>query len=171
MIDRRVLTLPRASAALAVTTMAVLAVAMVNTDGLVERGFASAMSRTTAAATVRTAQDGISGSEDFWLHGTRLPNTAPASWSKPPAVEGERITIAAGGREIVLEVVDVRPLPAGQDIQPAVTRLDTGEPAAQIVIVTCREVGASADARPIRFVVEPNAALPWRALGAPARAL
>ncbi len=175
MIDRRAhtgpLTLPRASAALAITAAAVVTIGLVNTDSLVERGFASALSGSTAVQATRSTQSGVSGSEDFWLRGTRLPGTAPVSWSKPAAVEGERISITANGREVVLEVIDVRPLPVAKGSEPAVTRIDTGEQPASLIVVTCREVGATADARPIRFVVEQNAALPWRAVAAPAHAL
>lgn len=174
MIDGRAhtgrLTLPRASAALAVTAAAVLAVALADTDSLVEHGFAAALDGARAGAPAKSAYAGISGSEDFWLRGSRLPGTAPASWSKPPAIEGERVTITAGGREIVLEVVDVSPLDAAAGIESTVTRIDTGEARNRLLVVTCREAGA-ADARPIRFLVEPNAALPWRSLGAPAHTL
>lgn len=184
MIDRRAhtghLTLPRTSAALAITAAAVVTIGLVNTDSLVERGFASALSGPASGQVTRSAQSGVSGSEDFWLRGTRVPGTAPVSWSKPvdaehryatTAVEGERISITAQGREVVLEVVDVRPLPGAGASEPTATRIDTGEQPASLIVVTCREVGATADTRPIRFVVEQNAALPWRAIAAPAHTL
>lgn len=175
MIDRRAhtghMTLPRASAALAIIAAAVASIGFVNTDSLVEQGFASALSGPATTEFPRSATSGISGSEDFWLRGTRNPGTAPVSWSKPAAVEGERISITANGREVVLEVVDVRPLMGAKAVASAATRIDTGEQASSLLVVTCREVGTAADTRPIRFIVEPSAALPWRAVTAPPHAL
>lgn len=152
---------PRTMVALAATGSCILTLGLVNTDGLVEHGFASALaagSTHVPAPAPRPVTAAISGSEEFWLRGASLAGMSPAAWSKP-ATQGQRITISANGHELVLEVVDVRPL--GADV----TRIDTAvgdQPSAQPLLVTCREVGATDGAsHPIRFVVEPNSALPW----------
>lgn len=136
--------------------VALVAIATVfaNTDGLVTRGFDTAIAAAGAAAPAAVAQSrpSVSGSEEFWL--SRAVNDAvkPASWRQPgqAAAVGQRFTLSANGAERTLEIVDIRSVPASTE---------TGAAASPMVLVTAKDV-ADAHAAPLRLVLEPGQSLP-----------
>lgn len=163
-------TVSRTAAALAATAATVAAIAFVNTDTIVENGFASALVPAAGAAVRPVVAASESGSEDYWLGNGRPAGTSPVAWTGPVATVGERISLTtADGRDVTLDVVDVRDL-GREGVLDTVTRLEPGG-SRSYVVVTCREAGAGSDVPLVRFIVEPNTGVPWRSLGRPAHAL
>lgn len=126
-----------------------------NTDALVARGFATALetggddAHPAARKSARTALVQLSGSEEFWLdQNTPLPGTRTVAWIKPMVV-GDRITIASGGRDRVLDVVDIQPVTGALDE----SKSEKTQVAGRLMLVTCREPNAQ-DAATVRFVIE-----------------
>ena len=172
-ISKRAARRPGTFAALALTLALVSAgaVALTNTDSLVERGFATALKRPTSVAVQQTAQVSVpvAGSEEFWLSPASAAATAVpreislASWTAPVKLGGT-VTLTISGEVRVLEVLDIAEMPAG------VTRVDTTSPASRLVVVSLREAGKPG-AAPIRFVVEAGPNTTPQIAVAPPRAL
>lgn len=169
MMKRRTRVFTRTSAAIAATTATVAAVALINTDNVIENSFASALRAKHVAGVRSGTTSAPAGSEEFWLEGRRLAGTTPVAWARPAVVVGEKIAVASGERELALEVVDVREI-AGAAARSPVTRIDPGN-GDGLILVTCRVVGGGQEAALVSMAVDPAASLPWRSLSKPSHAL
>ena len=138
----RLTNLPVAAFVVAAAGLGAAALTLGNGDAVVERGFERALAamadRPDAAKTTGLADTG-----QFWL--THVVHDAGTTFTKPVAV-GDRITIASGGRERILRVVDVAKL--DNSIVPA-----SSERPAPLLLVTCRDE-ASPASRPVRLLIE-----------------
>lgn len=169
MMKRRTRVFTRTSAAIAATTATVAAIALVNTDTVIENSFTSALRAKHFSRAESVAASVPTGSEEFWLEGGRLAGTTPVAWARPAVVVGEKIAVTSGKRELALEVVDVREI-VSATVQSPVTRIDQGN-SVGLILVTCRVAGGSQETGLISMAVDPANALPWRSLGKPSHAL
>ena len=151
-----------------------LGIALTNAEGLVAKSFTTALSAPSGhQAGAPGSEAVVAGTEEFWLAGPGRDGSAaggriePAAWSAKAALGvtvGDKITIASGGSQRVLEVVSVAELPA------SVTRVETDKASGgHQVLVTCRDTSGDQGSELIRFVsyAGPNAgsaAKPPRAL-------
>jgi hypothetical protein len=151
-----------------------LGIALTNAEGLVAKSFTTALSSPSGhKAGAPGSEAVVAGTEEFWLAGPGKDGRAggriePAAWSAQAALGvvavGDKITIASGGSQRVLEVVSVADLPA------SVTRVETDKASGgHQVLVTCRDTSGEQGSELIRFVsyAGPNAgsaAKPPRAL-------
>jgi hypothetical protein len=147
-------------------------IALTNAEGLVAKGFTTALSASGGAkAGVAGNEALVAGSEEYWLDspgedGKAIGRLEPAAWSAqaPLGVAvGDRITITSNGSQRALEVVGVADVPAG------VTRIETGKAAGKQVLVTCRDPSGAQGGQLVRFVTytgqsAPSATKPARAL-------
>lgn len=95
----------------------------------------------------------VAGSEAFWLD---TPPTAatvapfqPVTWRPRAIAPGDRFQFGGGNDQRVLEVTDVRQL-------PAVATAEGQKPAAALMMVTLRDV-ASPEAAPVRMLLDHDA--------------
>lgn len=148
----------KALLALSLALSATGAVALANTDALVERGFAIALqtpSATAAHSRPASVTAPVAGSEEFWLSAVNAANSGTpgavslAAWTAPVKL-GASLTLTIAGQEHALEVIAIAELPA------SVTHVDTSAPAGGLVMVSCREPGKP-DGAVLRFLVEPGA--------------
>ena len=146
------------------------AVALANTDSLVESGFVTALATPNLAGGKQAANVSvpIAGSEDFWLSSAGSPATASrevslTSWTAPVKL-GTSVTLTIAGEPHLLEVVDIADLPAG------VTRVDTSSASSRMVVVSLRDAGKPEGAI-IRFIVEAGAGTMPQIAVAPPRTL
>ena len=159
----------RAIAVAGFTAVAVVSVALWQTDLLVTRGFGKALegARPTLSfqPTARSGQtQAVAGDEGYWL--TRAEVESPTPFAKPLAL-GDRITIAGrDGRAHQLEIVDLKAV--GSTIPVAA---GSGHAQPRLLIVTCRtvsEAGGPVQGQ-VRFIVEADAVDPGTV--APAKTL
>ena len=126
----------RAIAVAGFTAVAVVGVALWQTDLLVARGFGKALEGARPTLSFQpTAKAGqtqtVAGDEGYWL--TRAEVESPTPFAKPLAL-GDRITIAGrDGRAHQLEIVDLKAV--GTTI-PVATGSAHTQP--RLLIVTCR---------------------------------
>ena len=138
-------------AALAGTGFAMLGIGLLNTDSLIERSFAEALSGPAAgvANKARSSGPAVAGTEEFWL-GSQLPAGASrVSWVKGISV-GDRISIGPAGSDRALEITDLHELPADMKALGKVSL------SGQLVLVTAREQGVR-DAQSVQFIVDAQA--------------
>ncbi len=138
-------------AALAATGFAILGIGLMNTDSLIERSFADALSGPAVGAANKARNSGpaVAGTEEFWL-GSQLPAGASrVSWVKGTSV-GDRILIGPAGSDRALEIIDLHELPADMKSFGKVSL------SGQLVLVTAREQGVR-DAQPVQFIVDAHA--------------
>jgi hypothetical protein len=126
----------------AVAGLGAAALTLGNGDAVVERGFKRAFAAMGDRHEAARTGD-VAGNGQFWL--THIVHDVGAAATKPVAV-GDRITIASGGRERILRVVDVAKLDSS--IVPA-----SSERPAPLLLVTCRDE-ASPASRPVRLLIE-----------------
>jgi hypothetical protein len=143
------LNVPVLALGLATVGMAAAAFTIGNGDKVVERGFERALAARADRATQATGADQIVSARDH-LKVSRVVHDAPA-FSRPVSV-GDRITINSRGSDRVLEVVKVDKLDSS--IVPA-----SSESPVPLLLVTCRDE-AKPEARPVRFLIEADEALP-----------
>ena len=152
------------------TAVAVVGVALWQTDLLVARGFGKALEGAQTDPVVPARSQGaarsqaVAGDEGYWL--TRAEVESPTPFAKPLAL-GDRITISGrDGRAHQLEIVDLKAV--GTAI-PVAAGSRHAQP--RLLIVTCRTVGeAAVRARAtVRFIVEADAVDPGTV--APAKTL
>jgi hypothetical protein len=129
--------------------MGAAALTMGNGDAVVERGFTRALAA-MADRTQPTGSDQIVAGRDE-LSITHVAHDLSPAFSKPVTV-GDRITINSQGHERVLNVVKVDKLDSS--IVPT-----SSERPVPLLLVTCRDE-AKPDARPVRFLIEADEALP-----------
>lgn len=142
--------LPVAVLGLSAVGLGAAALTLGNGEAVVERGFQRAIANMDGT----TGQQHkvlpvVAGSEDFWL--THVVHDAGATATKPVAV-GDRITIASGGAERVLNVVTVDRLDS--QVLPISSERPT-----PLLLITCRDEG-NPQARPVRFLIEAGDELP-----------
>jgi hypothetical protein len=149
-----------------------LGIALTNAEGLVAKSFTTALSAPSGhKAGAHGSEAVVAGTEEFWLAGPGRDGAGgriePAAWSAQAALGvavGDKITIASGGSQRILEVVSVTEIPA------SVTRVETDKASGgHQVLVTCRDTSGDKGGELIRFVsyAGPNAgsaAKPPRAL-------
>jgi hypothetical protein len=130
-------------------------------DAVVERGFERALaSMATQPSVPQKTATMMDESAPFWLrHVVHKPGS---SHTKPLAV-GDSITINSGGRERILNVVDVAKLDSA--VLPASSGRST-----PLLLVTCREE-ANPEARPVRLLIEAEDELPALSLVSTPRTL
>jgi hypothetical protein len=151
-----------------------LGIAFTNAEGLVAKGFTTALSASSGhRAGAPGSEAEVAGTEEFWLAGPGRDGSTgriePAAWSGQVALGlavGDRITIASGKSQRVLEVVSVADLPAG------VTRVETDKASqGHRVLVTCRDTKAGAGGELVRFVAYVGPETTTTAEAKPPRAL
>lgn len=161
--------LPASPAARAGTGLALLALlgmglAAANMEAVVVGRFAAALEATPRQMAAETTRSRalVSGSEAYWLAEKRNSESAgatlePAAWSAAPFAAGlsvgDRITIASGKAERVLEVVAITEVEPADD---ASARTAQGA-AAPDVAVTCRDT-STPDGRLVTFLVPAESA-------------
>ncbi len=163
-----------AGAFLAAALATGLGIALTNAEGLVAKGFTTALSASSGhKAGAPGSEAVVAGTEEFWLAGPGRDGTAggriePAAWSAQAALGlaiGDKITIASGKSQRVLEVVSMTDLPA------SVTRVETGKVAGgHQVLVTCRDTSREGGEL-VRFVSYSGPAPTTTASAKPPRAL
>jgi len=148
-------------------------IALTNAEGVVAKGFTTALSAPSGTKSGAPGTEAlVAGTEEFWLAGPGRNGSAsgriePVAWAAQAALSvtvGDRITIASGKSQRILEVVGVTELPA------SVTRIETEKASGgHQVLVTCRETSGDRGGELIRFVsyAGPSAASPAK----PPRAL
>lgn len=151
-----------AGALLAAALATGLGIALTNAEGLVAKGFTTALSAPSGTKAGAPGSEAlVAGTEEFWLAGPGRDGSAggrlePAAWSAQAALGvtvGDRITIASNGAQRILEVVAVAEVPA------SVTRIETDKTAGNQVLVTCRDTSGGQGGELIRFVTTgPSAA-------------
>jgi hypothetical protein len=157
----RLTNLPVAALVVAAAGLSAAALMLGNGDAVVERGFERALaSMADQPQSAKTTASGLAGNGQFWL--THVVHDAGATFTKPVAV-GDRITIASGGRERNLRVVDVAKLDSS--IVPA-----SSERPAPLLLVTCRDE-ASPTSRPVRLLIEADDEAPALSSAKAARTL
>ena len=147
------------------------AVAVANTDNLVESGFVSALERPDAGSVQHTARVSVpvAASEDVWLSPAGSPGAPSsgevslASWHAPVKL-GADVTLSIGGEQRVLQVFDIAELQAGT------TRVDTSSAGSRLVMVSLRDAGKPHGAV-VRFIVEGASPSMLQIAVAPPRAL
>jgi hypothetical protein len=165
-----------AGALLAAALATGLGIALTNAEGLVAKGFTTALSAPAGGKAGAPGSEAlVAGTEEFWLAGPGRRGGAsgriePAAWSAQSALGvavGDKITIASGKSQRILEVVGVSELPA------SVTRIETDTAAAgsRQVLVTCRDTGGGQDGELVRFVSYAGPATTTTAEAKPPRAL
>lgn len=135
----------RTGGALALLALVGAAVSTANPEAVVTERFAAALKSMPAQRTAAT-QPPISGSEAYWLaekrrHEAEGAAIEPAAWSAPFAgnvTVGDRITIASGKAQRVLEVVAVSLV----EPTPGTAEAARAEPAPRQIAVTCRDLTA-----------------------------
>jgi hypothetical protein len=140
-------------------------------DLLVSHGFNKAFGAYRVAPPFDAPQQAGAPSQSGSLqHGeevyslTRADVESPTPFAKNLAI-GDRITISSSdGRPRVLEVVDLKAI--GEPL----TRIAADSAPLRLLLVTCRLVGVN-DAKPIRFVIEGEAAVEALPPPAPTKAL
>jgi hypothetical protein len=133
-----------------------LGIALTNAEGLVAKGFTTALAAPSGNKAGAPGSEAlVAGTEEFWLAAPGRGGNAggrlePAAWSAQVALGvtvGDRITIASGGSQRILEVVGVAEVPA------SATRIETGKaPAGNQVLVTCRDTSSDQGGQLIRFL-------------------
>lgn len=142
--------------------MAAGGVFLSSSETLMRVSFAAALSPKDApAASKVAAAASLSGSEDFWL--TALRNDGGAPVSKAVSI-GDKIAMSLDGKDRKLEVVAVN------EFTPTKTEIDTRSSGVRLVLVTALD-SADANKRPIRFVMELEAAPAQIAAPRPAHTL
>ena len=147
----------RAIAVAGFTAVAVVGVALWQTDLLVARGFGKALEGARPTLSFQpTAKGGqtqaVAGDEGYWL--TRAEVESPTPFAKPLSL-GDRITIAGGdGRTQQLEIVDLKAVAGTLPVATA------GQALPRLLIVTCRSFGESGPQGQVRFIVEADAVDP-----------
>lgn len=143
--------LPIAVLASAATGLGAAAVSIGNGEGVVARGFQSAIAhmdvQTASAARVSPV---VAGTEDFWLSNVAHVGALDA---KPVSI-GDRITISANGRDRVLNVVTV-----DRVIDNNVVPVSSAGRPTPLLLVTCRDE-SNPRALPVRFVIEAGQEMP-----------
>lgn len=152
--------LPVAVLGLSAVGLGAAAITLGNGEAVVERGFQRAIANMDGTTAQRKVLPVIAGSEDFWL--THVVHDAGATATKPVAV-GDRITIASGGAERVLNVVTVDRLDS--EVLPISSERPT-----PLLLITCRDEG-NPQARPVRFLIEAGDELPALSSAKAARTL
>ena len=122
-----------------------------NTDSLIERSFADALSGPAVGAANKARNSGpaVAGTEEFWL-GSQLPAGARACLGVKGTSVGDRIMIGPAGSDRALEIIDLHKLPADMKSLGKVSL------SGQLVLVTAREQGVR-DAQPVQFIVDAHA--------------
>ena len=158
----RLTNLPVAALGVAAVGVGAAALSFGNGDAVVERGFERAL------ATMADGSDGnkrtapaIAGSEQFWL--THVVHDPSAPLLTKPVAVGDRITISSGGRDRVLHVATIDKLDSS-------LVLASSEQPARMLLVTCRDP-ANPDAKPVRFLIEADEAIPALSSARTARTL
>ncbi len=143
----------------AVALCSALAVAVTigaaGSERLVQSGFETALAQRAPQVASGPAVSSLAQSEDFWLRNghRRHAEVKPVAWSGE-LTRGDRLTISGANGARVLEVVDT------DRISLDATRLDAGPVGAQLIAVTCREVGRP-EALPVRLIITEGATLPF----------
>ncbi|MCB1503673.1 MAG: hypothetical protein KDJ47_01740 [Hyphomicrobiaceae bacterium] len=97
----------------------------------------------------------VSGSESYWLDSGRAANSIqPATWSGRTLAPGDRLQVAGGNTQRILEITDVRQLPAA----PAAAASPGEKTPQALLLITLRDV-QSPDAVPMRLLVDADAPL------------
>lgn len=124
-------------------------------ERLVQTGFDKALAQRTPVSVSGPAVSPLAQSEEFWLRNghARRSDVKPVAWSSDLA-RGDRLTISGSGADRVLEVVHTEP------VSLDATRLDAGPAGAQLISVTCREVGRP-EAPLVRLILTEGATLPF----------
>ncbi len=142
-----------------------------SSETLLRTSFSTALG-TSVAAPQRVAKTvPLAGSEEYWLSAMRAGSGAPVT--KAVAI-GDRISMRLGGEERTLEVASVA------EFTPKFTEIDTTPGPSRFVLVTAKDMAKDKDmakgtgntpARPIRFVMEIEAAPAQIVAGQPAQSL
>jgi len=154
----RALTFLHARAA-AVALCGALAVAVsigaAGSERLVQSGFDKALAQRGTDGAGKAIVSPLAQTEDFWLRdGHRRPaDVKPVAWSGDLA-RGDRLTISGSAGARILEVVETDRLSVDM------TRLDAGPDGAQLIAVTCREVGRP-QAPMVRLIITEGSTLPF----------
>ncbi len=159
----RLTNLPVAALGVAAVGVGTAALTLGNGDAVVERGFERALaSMADRSDATRSKAPAVAGSEQFWLSHARHDGSSAALLTKPVAV-GDSITISSGGHDRVLNVVTIDKLDSS-------LLLTSSERPARLLLVTCRDQ-ADPEARPVRFLMEADDALPALSSAKTARTL
>jgi len=145
----RLTNLPGAALGLALVGLGA-AMTLGNGDAVVERGFQRALAEMADGQSASARSTVVVGSEDFWL--THVVHNDSPITAKPVAI-GDKVTISSGGRERVLNVVDI------DELDSKIIPISTSSRPARLLLVTCRDE-ANPKGRPIRLVIEEDDASP-----------
>lgn len=161
----------RASAGLGLLALLGLGIASANTEAVVTGRFTAALEaapqQAVADATPSRGQALVSGSEAYWLAGKRRQDAMaggtlePAAWGSEPLAAvfsvGDRITIANGKSQRVLEVVAVSETGSADGAAAAtdahnvvVTFRDTSSPEGHLVTLSVPEAQTRHGTKPAR---------------------
>ena len=149
---------PLAAFALIGVGLGTMAFGALTSDQQFERGLESALAHTPAASVgsrmqASLANAPVSGSEAYWLAAPAggLP-VQPATWQGRGLTNGDQFLFGGGQSQRVLEVIDVRRLPA-----PLGASTGDKTPAA-LLLVSLRDV-ANPETTPVRMLVDADAPL------------
>jgi len=141
----RLTNLPVAVLGLSLVGLGAAALTLGGGDAVIERGFQRALAEMADDQSASSRSTIVVGSEDFWLKYV-VHNGSPIT-AKPVAI-GDKVTISSGGRERVLNVVDIDEL----DSKIIPISSSSSHPA-RLLLVTCRDE-ANPNGRPVRLVIE-----------------
>ena len=141
----RLTNLPVAVLGLSLVGLGAAALTLGGGDAVIERGFQRALAEMADDQSASSRSTIVVGSEDFWLKHV-VHNGSPFT-AKPVAI-GDKVTISSGGRERVLNVVDIDEL----DSKIIPISSSSSHPA-RLLLVTCRDE-ANPNGRPVRLVIE-----------------
>jgi hypothetical protein len=107
----------RIGALLSLLVFAAVGIAFANTESVVAKRFAAALEQPAGTTVAEASGHLVSGSEAYWLAPKQRQDAAdaslePAAWAPLASglTVGDRITIASGKSERILEVVAVSPV-------------------------------------------------------------
>lgn len=137
--------------------LSALALGALTSDQQFERGLEMALSQTPSTKVAHgmrntPANEPVAGSEAYWLAAPGGLQLQPATWQGRALTNGDQFLFGGGEAQRILEVTDVRQLPASPGA-PTVDKTPAG-----LLLVTLRDV-ATPNATPVKMLVDSDAPL------------